>query len=452
MQTLADIHVRGPVAGRFAEILAPEALAFVAQLHQAFNPTREALLRQRAAQQDRLNAGELPDFLPETRHIRDGDWQVAPPPPDLQHVFMADFEDATAPTWENVISGQINLIDAIERGISFSNASGSVCRRNEKVVTLVIRPRGWHLVEKHVLIGGEPVSASLFDFGLYLFHNAKGLTARGTGPYFYLPKLESHGEARLWNDVFNYAEDALDLRRGTIKATVLVETILAAFEMEEILYELREHAVGLNAGPRDYLFSLIKKFHNHPEFLLPDRSQVGMAVSFMRSYSDLLVGTCHRRGAHALGGRPNQRHRRRADAAVTAGALLCTQIHGGKITETGLRGNISMAIQYLESWLRGTGAVAIDNLVTDAATAEIARSQIWQWLRHGARLADDGPRITPPLIRLLVDEELEQIRLTVGDVAYASGRFETATALFEQVVLGERFCDFLTVPAYAHID
>ncbi|MDB4895758.1 MAG: malate synthase, partial [Firmicutes bacterium] len=410
--------------------------------------------------------------------------------------------------WENVIQGQVNLTDATQRSISFTNPDGKRYTLNEQTATLIVRPRGWHLVDKHVLIGGQPVSASLLDFGLYFFHNARRLIARGTGPYFYLPKLESHREARLWNDVFNYAQDALVLPRGTIKATVLIETILAAFEMEEILYELREHSAGLNAGRWDYIFSLIKKFRNQPEFVLPDRSQITMPVSFMRSYCDLLVRTCHRRGAHAIGGmaafipcrrdprvneaalanvrndkrrearqgfdgsrvahpdlvpvatavfdellgeQPNQLDRLRADVNVTAGALLGTQIRGGKITEAGLRGNISVTIQYLESWLRGTGAVVIDHLMEDAATAEIARSQLWQWLRHGARLANDGPRISQPLIRLLVAEELAQIRAAVGDEAYASGRFADATALFEQVVLGERFYDFLTVAAYAYL-
>jgi malate synthase len=532
MRTLDGIAVRGPVAGRFAEILTPEALAFVARLHREFNPVREELLARRADRQARLDAGELPDFLPETEHIREGEWRVDPVPADLQdrrveitgpverkmminalnsgaRVFMADFEDANSPTWENVIQGQANLIDALERTITFTSPDGKLYKLNDQVATLLVRPRGWHLEEKHVLVDGQPISASLFDFGLYFFHNAHRLLAKGTGPYLYLPKLESHLEARLWNDVFLHAQSALDVPRGSIKATVLVETILAAFEMEEILYELREHSAGLNAGRWDYIFSLIKKFRNHPEFVLPDRAQVTMGVHCMRSYCALLVKTCHRRGAHAIGGmaafipsrrdpevnrvalakvredkvretrqgfdgtwvahpdlvpvaaeifdhflgeKPNQLAHLREEVEVSANDLLDTHIHGAKITETGLRNNISVAIQYLESWLRGAGAVGIYNLMEDAATAEISRSQLWQWLRHGARLACEGPKITPALVRLLVDEELEKVRHAVGDEAYASGRYEEATALFEQVALGERFADFLTVPAYSHID
>ncbi|HLN60311.1 MAG TPA: malate synthase A [Symbiobacteriaceae bacterium] len=526
--TLMGVTVVEPVAGRFAEILTPGALAFVAGLHRAFNPRRMALLQARAERQAELDAGVLPDFLPETRAVREGQWQVAPVPTDLQNrrveitgpverkmminalnsganVFMADFEDANSPTWENVLAGQCNLIDAIDRTISFTSPDGKEYRLGENPAVLLVRPRGWHLPEKHVLVDGEPISASLFDFGLYFFHNARRLLDRATGPYFYLPKLESHLEARLWNDVFCHAQDALEIPRGTIKATVLIETILAAFAMDEILYELREHSAGLNAGRWDYLFSVIKKFRNRPDFLLPDRGQLTMAVPFMRAYTELLVKTCHKRGAHAiggmaafipsrrdarvneialtkvrddklresragfdgtwvahpdlvpvaravfdeaLGGKPHQVDRKRDDVHVAAEDLLQVQIWGGKITEAGLRLNINVAIQYLESWLRGVGAAAIHNLMEDAATAEISRSQLWQWIRHGARLTDGGPRVTPALVRLLAQEELATIRRTIGEAAFTQGRFDEARQLLEQVALSEEFPEFLTITAY----
>jgi malate synthase len=536
--TLDGVDIRGPVSGRFAEILTPEALAFVAGLHREFNPQREALLQRRAERQAQLDAGVLPDFLPETQSVRGRDWQVAPVPADLQNrrveitgpverkmminalnsgakVFMADFEDANSPTWENVVLGQANLIDAIERTITFANPDGKLYQLNPETATLMVRPRGWHLLEKNVTVDGKPISASLFDFGLYFFHNARRLLGKGSGPYFYLPKLESHLEARLWNDVFLYAQNALDIPTGTIKATVLIETILAAFEMEEILYELREHSAGLNAGRWDYLFSVIKKFRNRHDFVLPDRSHLSMTVPFMRAYTELLVKTCHKRGAFAiggmaafipsrrdpevngialtkvredkvreagdgfdgtwvahpdlvpvamavfdeqLGGKLNQLDRQRPDVSVTGADLLNVQIFGGHITEAGLRLNVNVALQYLESWLRGVGAAAIHNLMEDAATAEISRSQIWQWVRHGARLYDDhrlkhgaGAKITPALVRLVVREELHKIKSTLGEKAFESGRFEAARALFEQVALGKEFPEFLTIPAYDHI-
>lgn len=532
MKLLEGAEIRGPVTDQYAEILTPEAMAFVVELHRRFNPTREALLQRRAERQARLDAGELPDFLPETRHIREGDWKVAPPPHDLQdrrveitgpvdrkmminalnsgaRVFMADFEDANSPTWSNVVEGQINLRDAVQGTISYRSPEGKEYRLNEKVAVLLVRPRGWHLVERHVLVDGKPISASLFDFGLYFFHNAKRLLAKGTGPYFYLPKMESHLEARLWNDVFNFAEDTLGIPRGSIRATVLVETILAAFEMDEILYELREHSAGLNAGRWDYIFSCIKKFRNNPNVLFPDRSQVTMTVPFMRAYTELLVKTCHRRGAHAIGGmaafipsrkdprvneialakvredkvreandgfdgtwvahpdlvpvatavfdevlgsKPNQVDRQRDDVNITAQDLLNFRIARGKITEAGLRNNINVAIQYLESWLRGTGAVGIYNLMEDAATAEISRSQVWQWVRHGARIEGTGAQITQSLVRLLLTEELEEIRRMVGEAAFAAGRYREAAALFEQLALGENFTEFLTIPAYEYLD
>ncbi|PZN06973.1 malate synthase A [Thermaerobacter sp. FW80] len=531
MAALDGIEVRGPLRERYDQVLTPEALAFVARLQREFNPVRKRLLQRRAERQQELAAGARPDFLASTRAIREGDWRVAPVPRDLQdrrveitgpvdrkmminalnsgaRVFMADFEDANTPTWDNCIQGQINLIDAVAGTIEYTSPDGRHYRLGERVATLVVRPRGWHLVEKHVLVDGEPVSASLFDFGLYFFHNAHRLLEKGSGPYFYLPKLESHLEARLWNDVFNLAQDALGIPRGSIKATVLVETILAAFEMDEILYELRDHAAGLNAGRWDYIFSVIKKFRHDPAFLLPDRAQVTMTVPFMRAYTELLVKTCHRRGAHAIGGmaafipsrkdpkvnevalakvredkvreagdgfdgtwvahpdlvpvamevfdgvlgeRPNQVDRQRDDVQVTARDLLDVRVPGGRITEAGLRNNVSVGIQYLASWLRGNGAAAIFNLMEDAATAEIARAQVWQWTYHGARL-DGGPTVTADLVRRIADEEMEAIRQAVGDDFFRTGRFDEARELFELVALSRDFIEFLTIPAYERID
>jgi malate synthase len=419
-------------------------------------------------------------------------------------MFMADFEDANSPTWENCVEGHANLIDAIERTIEFHNPDGRVYRLNQQVATLLVRPRGWHLPEKHVLIDGAPASASLVDFGLYFFHNARRLLEKGSGLYFYLPKLESHLEARLWNDVFTFSEDALGVPRGSIRATVLIETILAAFEMEEILYELREHSSGLNAGRWDYIFSIIKKFRNRQDMVLPDRAQVTMTVPFMRSYTELLVKTCHKRGAHAMGGmaafipsrrdpavneiamsrvhddkrreagdgfdgtwvahpdlvsaameefdavldaRPNQMTRRRDEVRVEAAQLLDLRVPDGAVTEAGLRGNVSVGIQYIESWLRGAGAAAINNLMEDAATAEISRSQVWQWLRHSSALADGRP-VTRELVRAIQAEELDKLRTTLGEATFGKGRFTEAASIFEQVALDERFQDFLTLPAY----
>jgi len=527
MLTVDGIAIRGPVKERYGEILTPAALAFLTDLHRRFNPTRLQLLAERANRQARLDRGELPDFLPGTAAVRAGDWRVAPTPPDLQDrrveitgpverkmiinalnsgakVFMADFEDSTAPTWTNVMEGQINLIDAIEGTISFANPDGRTYRLNDQVATLMVRPRGWHLPERHITIDGQPASGSLVDFGLFFFHNARRLLEKGSGPYFYLPKLEGHREARLWNEVFNYAQDALEIPRGTIKATVLIETILAAFEMDEILYELRDHSAGLNAGRWDYIFSCIKKFRNRPDFLLPDRSAVSMTVPFMRAYTELLVKTCHKRGAFAMGGMaafipnrrspevtanalervrddkareandgfdgtwvahpdlvpiamavfdevlgnaPNQIHRQRPEVSVTAGDLLNFAATPGQVTEQGLRLNINVAIQYIESWLRGTGAVAIHNLMEDAATAEISRSQIWQWLKQGARLTGGQP-VTADLIRQLIDEELEKVHRAIGPMAFTCGRFHGARMLFEQVALAQEFPEFLTIPAY----
>jgi malate synthase len=493
-------------------VLTPEALELVAALERELGARREELLRARAERQERLSAGELPDFLEEIRDIREGDWHVAPVPADLRdrrveitgpsgdrkmvinafnsgaRIYMADFEDANSPTWENVVGGQLNLTDAIERTITVETPDKRYSL-NDEVAVLLVRPRGWHLPERHVEIDGRPVSASLFDFGVYFQRNVERLLERGTGPYFYLPKLESHLEARLWNDVFNFAQDRLGLPRGTIKATVLIETILAAFEMEEILYELREHSGGLNAGRWDYIFSAIKKFRDREDFVLPDRAQVTMTVPFMRTYTELLVRSCHRRGAHAIGGmaafipsrrdpevtetalarvrddklresgdgfdgtwvahpdlvptamevfdaalgdRPNQLERLREDVSVQASDLLNVSATPGEVTEAGVRANVSVGIRYLASWLSGTGAAAIDNLMEDAATAEISRSQIWQWVRHGRVARDDVKRA---IAEVVAELPLEPV-------------VDEARALFEQVALGEEFTEFLTIPAY----
>jgi len=422
--------------------------------------------------------------------------------------YMADFEDANSPTWANNVGGHVNLRDAIRRSIDYSAPDGRTYRLNDKTATLLVRPRGWHLDEKHVLVDGRPISGSLMDFGLYMFHNARALLERGTGPYFYLPKIQSHLEARLWNDVFVVTQDALGVPRGSIKATVLVEHILAAFEMEEILYELREHSGGLNAGRWDYIYSLIKTFRDRPEFVLPDRAQVTMTVPFMRGYTELLVKTCHRRGAYAIGGmaafipsrrdpevnrvalakvrddkirevtdgfdgtwvahpdlvreamtsfnsvlgdRPHQLGRQREEVRTSARDLLDVRIPGGTVTEAGLRTNISVGIQYVESWLRGTGAAALYNLMEDAATAEIARSQVWQWVRHAVRLSGGAP-VTADLVRRLELEELARIRREIGPDVFDKGRFEEARGLFEEVALRDAFVEFLTIPAYRHID
>jgi malate synthase len=531
MATTGQIVLKGPNNGRSTEVLTPGALAFVARLQSEFGARRVELLRLRDERQARLDAGDLPDFLPTTRSVRESDWKVAKAPRDLEdrrveitgptdrkmlinalnsgaRVFMADFEDANSPTWANLVEGQLNLIDAIERRIDFTSPEGKEYRLNDKVATLVVRPRGWHLEERHVELGGKPVSGSLFDFGLYFFHNAERLKKKGSGPYFYLPKLESHLEARLWNDVFNFAQDDLGVPRGTIRATVLIETILAAFEMAEILYELREHSSGLNAGRWDYIFSIIKKFRNRPDFVLPDRAQVSMTVPFMRAYTQLLVKTCHWHGAHAMGGmaafipsrrdpevnrvalakvkedkdreagdgfdgtwvahpdlvatateafdrvlgdRPNQLERQRPDVSVGAGELIDVRVPGGTITENGLRMNVGVGIQYIESWLRGVGAAALNNLMEDVATAEISRSQVWQWIRHSSRLSE-GPTVSADLVREIADDELAQIRERVGGDGWANSRFAEARAVFEEVALGQSFPAFLTLAAQRDLD
>ena len=519
------VEVLGDTASGFDGILTREALGFVAGLHRSFNPRRLDLLQARVDRQAEFDAGARPDFLVETAAIRDGDWSVSPVPRDLRDrrveitgpvdrkmiinalnsgasVFMADFEDATTPTWSNLLEGQINLRDANARTIDFDDPqSGRHYELGEDIATLIVRPRGWHLTEKHVLIDGEPASGSLFDFGLYFFHNARTLLDRGSGPYFYLPKMESRLEARLWNDAFVAAQEALGIPRGTIKATVLIETILAAFEMDEILYELREHSAGLNCGRWDYIFSFIKKFRNDPSCVLPDRGEVTMTRHFMRSYSLLAIRTCHRRKAHAIGGmaaqipirndekaneaalakvradkereagdghdgtwvahpglvpvareifdrlmpEANQIHRRRQDVDITAADLL--DVPEGGITEAGFRQNVNVGIRYLEAWLRGSGCVPLYNLMEDAATAEISRTQVWQWLRHGARL-DDGRTIDRAMFDAVQDDVMAGIREELGGDAYAASRFDDAAALFAEMSTSEEFSEFLTLPAY----
>jgi malate synthase len=514
-----SVDIAAAMGDRYDEVLTPEALALVADLQRRFGARREELLRARVRRQEEISAGGMYRFLPQTASIRADDWRVAEPAPGLvdrrveitgpterkmtvnalnsgASVWLADFEDANTPLWPNMVEGQLNLMDALDRKIDFTGPNGKVYALGESLPTIVVRPRGWHLPEKHVLVDGEPVSGSLFDFALYLVHCAKRQLDAGLGPYYYLPKLESHLEARLWNDVFLAAQEAVGLPPGTIRATVLIETIAAAFEMEEILYELREHSAGLNAGRWDYLFSLIKKFRSRgPEFTLPDRNSVTMTAPFMRAYSELLVRTCHRRGAHAIGGmaafipsrrdpevnaqaldkvradkqreagdgydgswvahpdlvpvcrevfdgvlgdRPNQLDRDRSDVQVSAEQLLDLKSLGGEVTEAGLRNNVSVGLQYLHSWLQGNGAVAIFNLMEDAATAEISRSQIWQWLHNGVRLAGGTP-VTRELVERIVREEA------------AGAEYEAARALFEEVALADDFVEFLTLPAYARM-
>ena len=524
------ITISGPVTAAYAEILTPEAMAFTARLQRAFGSRRDELLAARAARQAQFDAGGLPDFLPATRAIREAGWTCAPIPADIQdrrveitgpvdrkmiinalncgaNVFMADFEDANTPKWDNNIQGQLNLRDAIRRQIDYVTPEGKEYRLEDKTATLFVRPRGWHLPEKHVEIDGSPVSGGIFDFALYFFHNARELVARGTGPYFYLPKLESHLEARLWNDIFTMAQDEVQLPRGTIKATVLIETILAAFEMDEILYELREHSAGLNCGRWDYIFSCIKKFRNNRDFCLADRALVTMTTHFMRSYAELCIKTCHRRGTHAMGGMaaqipvkndekanaeafarvkadkereatyghdgtwvahpgmvqlakeafdrlmptPNQiALTKRDDVRVTAADLLRFEPEA-PITEAGLRLNINVAIQYIGAWLAGQGAVPIYNLMEDAATAEISRSQVWQWIRSSKGKLDDGRTITREMVAAMIPEEMDKIRQLLG-TAFGEGRYDEAADIFVKLVNDDAFVEFLTLPAYQRID
>jgi malate synthase len=522
------IAVTGGLDARRTEILTPAALALVADLHRRFNPRRLELLARRRQRARLLRAGELPDFEPATADIRAGDWRVGPVPDDLQdrrveitgpvdrkmiinalnapvRTFMADFEDSCAPSWPNIIEGQINLRDAVRRTIEYRQPDGSrTYRLNARTAVLIVRPRGWHLPEAHVLVDGAPVSGSIFDFALFLFHNAGELRARGSGPYFYLPKLESHLEARLWNDVIVAAQDALGIPRGTVKVTVLIETILAAFEMDEILYELRDHIVGLNCGRWDYIFSFIKKLGYRGDSILPDRSTVTMDRHFLKSYVELLIRTCHRRGAHAMGGMAaqipikddaaaneramakvredklrearaghdgtwiahpglapialeafdelmpgaNQVNRLREDVAVSAADLL--KVPEGPKTEQGLRHNIRVGVQYLESWLGGNGCVPLYHLMEDAATAEISRAQLWQWLHHRISL-EGGPRLTRDVFQRIYREECEQIRTEVGESRYNSGKFALAESLFGDMVQRDELDEFLTIPAYEYL-
>ena len=514
------IVIQGSMKPGYEKVLTPEAIAFVVELERKFCTERRRLLARRAELKQRLDAGWKPDFLPETKAIREADWRVAPIPRDLEdrrveitgptdrkmvinalncgaNVFMADFEDANTPSWDNMIEGQLNLSDAVRRTITFDDPeTGRHYSLNDKTAILFVRPRGWHLPEKHFHVDGKPMSGALFDFALFFFHNAKALVSRGTGPYFYLPKVESHLEARLWNDVFLHAQARLGLPKGTIRATVLIETILAAFEMDEILYELRDHSAGLNCGRWDYIYSFIKKFAEDPNCVLPDRGQVAMTAHFLRSYSLLLIKTCHRREIHAMGGMaaqipirddpaanetamekvradkqreagdghdgtwvahpglvaaakeiferemplPNQIARKRQDVHVTASDLLA--VPGGTITEAGVRQNLNVGIGYIEAWLRGIGCVPLYHLMEDAATAEISRAQVWQWSRHGARL-DDGRIIDPALCRRLLSEELAKWRERATD-----GRYEDAARLFCELIEAPTFPEFLTMPAY----
>jgi malate synthase len=514
------VVIRGAVKPGYEKVLTPEAVAFVVELERTFGAERRRLLERRAELQQRLDAGWKPDFLPETRAIRESDWRVAPIPGDIQdrrieitgptdrkmvinalncgaNVFMADFEDANTPSWDNLIEGQINLGDAVRRTITFDDPdTGRHYSLKDKTAILFVRPRGWHLPEKHLLVDGEPMSGALFDFALFFFHNAEELVSRGTRPYFYLPKIESHLEARLWNEVFLHAQARLGLPKGTIRATVLIETIMAAFEMDEILHELRDHSAGLNCGRWDYIYSFIKKFAEDQNCVMPDRSQVTMMTHFLRSYSLLLIKTCHRRGIHAMGGmaaqipirddpaaneaamekvradkqreagdghdgtwvahpglvaiakeifdrempQPNQIARKRQDVHVAAADLLA--VPKGTITEAGLRQNLNVGIGYIEAWLRGVGCVPLYHLMEDAATAEISRAQVWQWIRHGARL-EDGGTVNAALCGELLDEELGKWRSTAR-----GGRYEDAANLFRKLIEAPNFPEFLTMPAY----
>ncbi len=525
-----SVQITGEITPEFASILTDEAVAFVAKLERSLGERRRELLQKRLERQAEIDAGVMPDFLPETASIRESEWTVAPIPADLQdrrveitgpvdrkmvinalnsgaNVYMADFEDSHSPTWDATINGQINLIDANKGTITFTNpGNGKRYELNDDIATLMVRPRGWHLEEKHVLVDGRSMSASLFDFGLYFFHNVKTLLAKGTGPYFYLPKLESHLEARLWNDAFVLAQQELGIPNGTIRATVLIENILATFEMDEILWELRDHSAGLNCGRWDYIFSAIRKFRNHPTFIFPNRAQVTMSTHMMRSYSLLTIKTCHRRGIHAMGGMaaqipikndpaanetalnkvradkereakdghdgtwvahpglvqiakdefdrymptPNQINRQLPDLEVTQADLL--QVPEGQITEDGMRTNIDVGIQYMASWLDGNGCVPIYNLMEDAATAEISRSQLWQWVNNDAAKLEDGRSVNADLYHQLVPEVLESIKQKVGEENYNGGKYELAGKLFDKLITDPKFTDFLTLPAYEYLN
>ena len=522
------IDVRGAMAPGFDSILTPDALRFVAALAREFSGRVREVIGARRVRQEAIDGGEMPDFLAATREIRESEWTVTDAPADLTdrrveitgptdrkmiinalnsgaNVFMADCEDSLSPTWENVVQGQINLRDAVTRRIEL-DAGGKHYALNDRTATLIVRPRGWHLAEKHLLVDGNPVPGALVDFGLYLFHNAAELRARGTGPYFYLPKLEAHTEARLWNDVFRFAEKYGAVGKGEIKVTVLIETILAAFEMDEILYELKDYIVGQNCGRWDYIFSFIKKFNRHPEFVLPDRSEVTMTTHFLRSYSRLLIHTCHRRGAYAIGGMAaqipikndpeaneralakvradkerevrdghdgtwvahpalvplakeifdqhmpgaNQLGRLRPEDGIVAADLL--QVVKGKITEAGLRDNINVAVQYMSAWLDGNGCVPLNNLMEDAATAEISRAQVWQWVHHETGVIDEGRDITYGWFKALLREEMEKIRAAVGEERFMAGSYRKAARLMDHITAENAFVPFLTLIAYDELD
>jgi malate synthase len=523
----AGVVITAPVEGRNAEILSREALEFFATLQREFNPRRLELLAARVARQAEIDAGKLPDFLPETADIRNGDWKVDPVPADFQDrrveitgpvdrkmvinalnsgakCYMADFEDSHGPTWEATLDGQVNMCDAVRRTISLvDEARGKTYTLNEKTATLLVRPRGWHLPEKHVVVDGVTASGSIFDFALYFFHNAKYRVEQGSGVYLYLPKMEHHLEARLWNDIFVRAQELLGLPQGTVKGTVLIETITASFQMHEILHELRHHSGGLNCGRWDYIFSYIKKLAKKNEFLVPDRASVGMTTPFMRSYSLLCIKTCHQRGAFAMGGmaaqipikndeeannaalakvradkkreaedghdgtwvahpalvgiameefdkvlgsKPNQIDKQRDDVNVTAADLL--QCPSGEITEAGLRQNISVGISYLEAWLRGVGCVPLHNLMEDAATAEISRTQLWQWVHNPNGILNDGRKVTIELVREVIAEEMNKIKSAMGEARYADSKFELASSLFDQMTASDTLDEFLTLKAY----
>lgn len=526
---IEGIEVSGSIGADFSHILTPEALSFVGALAREFESRRKELLERRMAIQAEIDSGKMPDFLPETREIRESEWKIAPVPADLQDrrveitgpvdrkmiinalnsgalTYMADFEDSHSPTWNATLQGQINLRDAVNGTIDFKSAAGKQYRLADKIATLLVRPRGWHLVEKHLLVDGQPISASIFDFGLFFFHNAATLIAKGSGPYFYLPKMESHLEARMWNDIFIRAQDMLNIPRETIKATVLIETIMAAFEMDEILFELKDHMAGLNCGRWDYIFSFIKRFKNIPAYLFPDRAQITMTRHCMRSYSLLAIKTCHRRGAHSIGGMaaqipirndpeanaaalqrvradkkreatdghdgtwvahpglvglakeefdkampaPNQIDNLREDVRVTADDLL--KLPAGTITEAGVRTNIDVGIQYMAEWLLGNGCVPIYNLMEDAATAEISRTQLWHWVHHPQGILDDGRKVTLELFRNLMQEEMEQICDVVGDECFGEGKYNLASQLFDEIISSDELEEFLTLRAYPHLD
>jgi malate synthase len=523
------LEVRAPVPEQFSEVLSLDTLHFVEKLVREFDSPRQELLERRVERQQEIDGGQFPDFLAETARIRRGEWSVAPIPADLRdrrveitgptdrkmiinalncgaNVYMADFEDSTSPTWHNLVEGQANLCQAVDGTIEFTSPEGKAYRLNQQTATLLVRPRGLHLPEKHVLMNGKPVPASLFDFGVFFFHNAQKLLDKGSGPYFYLPKMESHREARLWNEVFQMAQDELGVPRGSIRATVLIETIPAAFEMDEILWELRDHSAGLNCGRWDYIFSIIKKFQRFPDFTMPDRAQVTMTTHCMHCYSLLAIKTCHRRGIHAMGGmaaqipiksdlqanekaleavradklreasdghdgtwvahpglvgiakaafdakmpEPNQITRQRDDVQVTAKDLLT--VPKGEITERGLCQNIDVGVQYMAAWLGGNGCVPLYNLMEDAATAEISRSQLWQWVHQPNGVLSDGRKVTPELIRTLFQTQMGKLKELLGDDRFGRGNYAQAGKLIEEIVLKDEFTEFMTLVGYEHLD